>query len=481
MTSLQWPHVTVTGLPQNLAAHPVVLTIEIVLFAYFLIVNVIDFALIVSAMRALPGFMKLNRSGELKNAVRAYPTPVSVILPVFNEEEHVVSVIRSLLSMQYEQFEIVVVNDGSTDQTLEAISNEFQLVPVPEGRYVGLQTKPVRATYRSKLYKNLRVLDKINGGKGDALNAGLNEARYPLILAADGDSLYASNTLEEMTQPFALDHNTVGCGAAIRIVNDRKNLLVRFQIAEYLRAALTSRFAWAPINGIMCLSGACALWKKDVIVNAGGYLTNTVWEDAEMTVRVHNYMRGTGQPYRIAFVPEGLCWTHAPETLGELARQRISWHRHITETVSKHRSLLLRPKAGVIGWFALPAYIVTEWLAPMWLLLGAAFIIVTSVMGILSVEAQLALLAVVFAFTVLKMAMALMLDEVSFRSYTLRDVWGLFAAGMLEQIGYRQLMSLWGLAGMFSFYFKLPIRGKRRGVMSPFEAPYRPAKRRQAA
>jgi cellulose synthase/poly-beta-1,6-N-acetylglucosamine synthase-like glycosyltransferase len=469
------------GLQQDLAAHPAVIAIEIVLFLYFLLVNVIDFALIVASLRALPGFMKLNRSGALKEAVKAYPTPVSVLLPVYNEQEHVVSVIRSLLSMQYAQFEIIVINDGSTDKTLDTIAKEFQLIPVPEGRYIGLQTKPVHTVYRSKLYKNLRVLDKENGGKGDALNAGLNEARYPLILAADGDSLYAANTLEQMMQPFAEDHDTVGCGAAIRIMNDRKNLLVRFQIAEYLRAALNSRFAWAPVNGIMCISGACAMWKKDVVVSAGGYLTNTVWEDAEMTVRVHHYMRASGRPYRIAFVPEALCWTHAPETLGDLRRQRISWHRHITETVSRHRTLLLRPKSGVIGWFALPAYVLTEWFAPVWLLLGLAFVIATSVMGILSIQAQLVLLAVVFAFTVLKMAMALILDEVSYRSYTLRDVWGLFAIGMLEQIGYRQLLSLWSLAGIFSFYFKLPIRGERRGVMSPFEAPYRPSKRRQAA
>ncbi|HKU69147.1 MAG TPA: glycosyltransferase family 2 protein, partial [Candidatus Baltobacteraceae bacterium] len=254
-----------------------------------------------------------------------------------------------------------------------------------------------------------------------------------------------------------------------------------FQIAEYLRAALTSRFAWAPFNGIMCISGACAMWKKDIVVAAGGYLTNTVWEDAEMTVRVHHYMRATRRPYRIAFVPEALCLTHAPETLGELRRQRVSWHRHITEAISNHRTMLLRPRTGLVGWFALPAYVLTEWLAPLWLLLGFGFLIASSVMGILSVQAQLVLLAVVFAFTVFKMAMALILDEVSYRSYTLRDVWGLFAIGMIEQIGYRQLLSLWSLAGMLSFYLKLPIRGRRRGVMGPFEAPYRPSKRREAA
>lgn len=465
----------------DLAAHPVVLAIEIVLFAYFLLVNVIDFALIVTSLRTLPRFMKLNRSGALADAVRNFPTPVSVLLPVFNEAQHVSGVIRSLLEMRYAQFEIVVINDGSTDKTLETIADEFGLVPVPEARYAGLKTKPVHAVYRSTLYQHLRVVDKQNGGKGDALNAGLNEARYPMILAADGDSYYTTDTLEQMMQPFAEDHNTVGCGAALRVANKRKSLLVRFQIAEYLRAALNSRFAWAPLNGIMCISGACALWKKDVIVGAGGYLTHTIWEDAELTVRVHHYMRKTGQRYRIAFIPEAVCWTQVPERLGDLQHQRMAWHRHITETVAKHRNLLFHWKAGATGWFALPAYVLTEWLAPIWLLAGVGFAIVTSAMGMLSVQAQLALLAVVFALTVLKTAMALVLDEVSYRSYTLRDVWTLLGVSILEQIGFRQLVALWSLAGMLAFFLKLPIRGSRRGIISPFEAPYRPARGRQAA
>lgn len=474
MTRFQWPHISLVNLPGDLLAHPVIIAIEVVLFAYFLIANVIDFTLIFSSLRALPRFMKMNASGALVDAVKNFATPVSVIVPVFNEEEQVADVVRSLLDMRYGQFEVIVVNDGSTDRTLETLSKEFQLIPVPQTGYVGLRTKAVRGMYRSRLYRTLRVVDKENGGKGDALNAGLNESRYPMVLMADGDSLYAPDTLEQMAQPFVEDQHTVGCGAALRILNTKPhNMLVRFQEVEYLRAALNSRFGWAPMNGIMSISGACALWKKDVLVNAGGYAANTVWEDAEMTVRVHHYMRASKTPYRIAFVPEGVCFTRVPDTLGDLQRQRVSWHRHITETVTKHRTMLLRPKMGVVGWFALPAYVLNEWLAPVWLLLGLGFVIATAVLGMISWEAQLALLAVVFAFTVLKMAMALILDEMSYHEYGVRDVWSLFAVAFLEQFGYRQLLALWGLAGMFAFYFKLPIRGKRRGVISPLEPPYR--------
>jgi cellulose synthase/poly-beta-1,6-N-acetylglucosamine synthase-like glycosyltransferase len=253
---------------------------------------------------------------------------------------------------------------------------------------------------------------------------------------------------------------------------------VRFQEVEYLRAAFNSRFALAPLNGIMCISGACALWKKSVLVNAGGYASNMVWEDAEMTVRVHHYLRSSKTPYRIAFVPEGVCLTRVPETLGDLRRQRMSWQRHITETVATHRNMLFRPGMGLAGWFALPAYVLGEWLAPLWLLLGLIFAVTTAVLGVISWQAQLALLAVVFALTVLKTAMAIVLDELAYSELRLRNVWTLFAAAMLEQFGFRQLLALWGLAGMISFYLKLPIRG-RRHVIGPFEPPYRPVMRRR--
>jgi cellulose synthase/poly-beta-1,6-N-acetylglucosamine synthase-like glycosyltransferase len=485
--NLQWPHVTVTGLPSGLSASPIVIAIELLLFAYFVVVNAIDFALIVVAMRRLPAFIKLGRADTLRSATLPYATPVSIILPAYNEEEHILAVVTSLSNIKYPNYEIIVVNDGSKDATLKILQDAYDLVPVPQAQYVRFQTKAIRTLYRSRKLPNLRVLDKENGGKGDALNAGLNESRYPLFLAADGDSIYTPDVLEQMIQPFLQDSATVGCGAGLRILNgaDRsgpipvqrklpRSLLVRFQIVEYLRAGLTSRFGWAPLNGIMCISGACALWKKDVVIDAGGYATSTIWEDAEMTVRVHHYMRASRRRYAIAFVPAGVCWTTVPETLSELGNQRVSWHRHISEAISRHRNMLFRPRAGLIGSFALPAYVFNEWLAPLWLLVGLGFLTVAGILGILSWQAQLALLTMVFALTVLKMSMAFLLDEVSYRTYGMHDVWALFVAAMLEQFGYRQLQAVWNLKGMLQFYLKRPIRGNTEGIAGPSDPPYQP-------
>lgn len=465
---------TITGMPQGLSAHPTIVAIELMLFAYFLFSNAVDFALIAGALRHLPRMIRIGDADDQRLAAVTYAPPVSIVLPAYNEEEHIVKVVRSLLEVRYPQHELVVVNDGSTDGTLAALTQAFSLVPLPEARYVGLKTKPVRQVYRSTVFPNLRVLDKQNGGKGDALNAGINESRYPMIFAADGDSIYGADLLEEMIVPFLQDPETVGCGAAIRIVNKKRGLVVKLQIIEYLRASLNSRFGWRLFNGIMCISGACALWKKDVLLAAGGYSTDTIWEDAEMTMRVHNCMRAGRRKYRIAFVPTGVCWTHVPENLQELAQQRMSWHRHISEAVSRNRRLLFSRGGGVAGWFALPAYALFEWLAPLWLLFGAAFFIAAGVIGILSWQAQIALFAAAFALTALKTALALLLDQLSYRTVESRDVPALFGAALIEPLGFRQLMAAWNLIGIAQFCFKRPIRGRRTGIAGPFDAPYRP-------
>jgi cellulose synthase/poly-beta-1,6-N-acetylglucosamine synthase-like glycosyltransferase len=467
----------------------IVIAIEVVLCVYFVLVNAIDFMLIVASWRSLPAFMRLGAADTMRKVTLSFAPPVSVILPAYNEGEQIVPVIHSLLQIRYPQFEVILVNDGSSDDTLERLKDRYGLVPAPQGRYARFKTKALRGMYRSTKYPNVRVIDKENGGKGDALNAGINESRYPLIFVADGDSLYAVDTLEQMTQPFLTDPATVGCGAGIRALNEAdtsggtpvrrslpRNMLVRFQIVEYLRAGLASRFAWAPLNGIMCLSGACALWKKDVIVAAGGYSTNTVWEDAEMTVRVHHYMRSARKRYRIAFVPAGMCWTSVPETLAALKHQRISWHRHITETVTKHRNMLFGKNMGLVGWFALPAYVLCEWLAPIWLLFGLAFAVVTAILGVFSWPLQLALIVAIFALSWLKMAMAFLLDEVSYRTHSPAEVWALFIAAIFEQLGYRQLLAWWSILGMLQFYARRPIRGRITGILRPSDPPYRPAK-----
>lgn len=268
-------HILVLGAPLGLGGSAPILIAELLLFLYFLAVNLVDLMTILVALVALPRSIRIDAGDALGRTLSVFSTPVSVLVPAFNEEAEIVEAVRSLVDFKYVEHEVIVINDGSTDGTMARLIEAFDLVPFSAARYVKFQTKPIRTTYRSTSSTNLFVIDKENGGKGDALNAGLNAARYPLLFSADADTLYADDCLEKMVQPFLEDLRTVACGANIGILNEAqiregrpfhislpRNFLVRCQILEYLRSFLNCRAGWTPLNCLMIVSGACGLWKK---------------------------------------------------------------------------------------------------------------------------------------------------------------------------------------------------------------------------
>jgi cellulose synthase/poly-beta-1,6-N-acetylglucosamine synthase-like glycosyltransferase len=459
----------------------VVFTIEVLLFAYFISANGFYAFTALLALANLPLFVKLHRVDPLRRSYSALDTPVSVIVPAFDEREHVVKTVRSLLALEYPTFEVIVVNDGSTDGTLEALGEAFALEPYPDAYRVSLPTEEVRETYRSAQYPALRVIDKANGGKADALNAGLNVARYPLVLAGDAKSYYHPSTLQWMTEPFQKDGRTMVVGGAVAVGNGGtpdargelvpklpSRLLLRFQALEYLRTFLSNRLGWAPLNALGMVSGACGLWRKDLLVEAGGYRRDTVWEDMEMTLRVHHMMRRKGRTYRVAFTPYPVCWTIVPETLGSLYRQRVLWHRHLSECLSIHRGLLL--KGGALGWMTLPYLIFFEWLAPLVVTFAIAFGAAGLIFHFLTWQSQAVLLALAITLAILISFVAILLDEISFTAYRLSDVWNLILAAFLDNFGYRQFVGFANLAGLIAWATRSSYRGRKPPGM--FVKPY---------
>jgi len=469
----------------------VVLAIEIVLFSYFLLVNGFYVATAIVALFRLPGFVQQHLAEPVRRSYSQDEYPVSVLVPAYNEGSGVVKTIMSLLQLDYALYEIIVINDGSTDSTLDRLKEHFALQRFPEATCLTFKTQPVRATYCSAQYPALRVVDKENGGKADALNAGINSARYPLIFACDGDSYYSPDALLCLTEPYLQDPNTVVSGGGIGVSNDcvfedgkladvrlSKNWIVRFQVLEYLRAFLSSRLGWARVNALAIISGACGLWRKDVITEAGGYRTDTVWEDMEMTLRVHHMLRKRRQPYRVAFTPFIVCWTEVPRTVREIWRQRVSWHRHVSECMTIHRRMLFGRWTGSVGWISFPYFVLCEWLAPLMVVLGFAFGFVAAYFGFLSYTLQYILLGLVFTLSLAVSAAAILLDELSFNTYSPRDLFALFVSAFLEQIGYRQLVTLANLGGLAMWVNRAPIRGKR-SVPSWNVPAYDPLERRQ--
>lgn len=433
-----------------------------VFLGYFLLMNGAYLLLNLSAMFALRNYLLGRRIDMLPKAYSDYEMPISIIVPAYNEQGTIVASVRALLQLRYPEYEVVVVNDGSRDETVQALREAFALQPFPEAYRQRLPTAEINAIYRSTSHPNIRVIDKSNGGKADALNAGINASRYPLFCCVDADSILHPDSLYRVLQPFLDDRRTVACGGTVRVVNgstvrdgfvEKVGLpgspLALFQIVEYLRAFLFGRLGWSPFNALLIISGAFGLFRKEVVIAAGGYRTDTIGEDMELVVRLHRLLRQAGTPYRIVFVPDPICWTEAPEDLRTLARQRIRWQRGLGESLGKNIGLMTQRNAGIVGRVAFPFNLVFELFGPLLEVAGYLFIVIAAVNGWISLEAAVAFLLAAVGLGIVLSTSALLLEEASFHVYPgLRATLVLFAAAVLENFGYRQMNSVWRLVGV---------------------------------
>lgn len=439
---------------------------------YFIGLNFGYLLLNAVAVVSLTRYMNQHAWGSLPQAYASYEPPISVLVPAFNEEATIAASLRSLLQLNYPEYEIVVINDGSRDRTLEVLTREFSLVPFPEAYRQRLATRPVRGIFASPAHPNLRVVDKENGGKADALNVGINCARYPLFCGVDADSVLQRDSLQRVVQPFLEDPRTVAAGGTIRIANGcvvsegfltrvgiPRRMLPLFQVVEYLRAFLFGRLGWSPLNALLIISGAFGLFYKERVIAAGGYRTDTVGEDMDLVVRLHQMLRREGRPYRITFVPDPICWTEAPEDFRTLKNQRVRWQRGLAESLWRSRGMLFHPRSGTVGWLAFPFMLVFELLGPLIEVVGYLFMGVAYSTGMVSGAAFLAFLTVALGLGALLSVNALLLEEFSFHLYPrMRDILILFGAALLENFGYRQLITLWRLGGFLRWW--LPGKGQ---------------------
>jgi cellulose synthase/poly-beta-1,6-N-acetylglucosamine synthase-like glycosyltransferase len=437
--------------------------------AYFLTINTLYLVFSVIAFFVLIQHRRRWTSRALDIVMRSPATPaISVIAPAYNEEATIEQSLRSLLLLNYPQFEVVVVNDGSKDKTVETMVEAFGLMQAPVVYQQPIATQPVQALYRSLDNPDLVVIDKANGGKADAINAGINAARHPLVCVIDADSILEPEALLRAALPFVESPHTLATGGIIRIVNDCKveagrvtrvgmpsSWLARFQVVEYLRAFLSGRTAMSAINALLIISGAFGLFRRDAVVEVGGFRHDTIGEDMEIVARLHRRWRDTGRPYRIVFQPDPVCWTEAPESRKILASQRNRWQRGTCQVLSYHLSMLMNPKYGSVGLFALPYFLIFEAAGPI---IEASGYIVTAVavgFGMIDVVfAELLFLSAVVFGAVISLT-SVLLEEMSFRRYPkVRQLLLLAALGVIENFGYRQLTTWWRLKGVIDFVRK---------------------------
>ena len=430
--------------------------------AYLVVVNLGYVTLNVVSYVVLRRYKQRQTLGPLSTRFSNLELPVSLVIPAFNEEATVVATVRSLLQLNYSHFEIVVVNDGSTDRTLDLLKRSFDMRPFPEVVRRRLATEPIRGVYRSATHPELKVIDKQNGGKADALNAGINAARYPLFCALDADGVLRPDSLRGITRPFQDDPRTVAAGGIIRIANGcdvvngwlvatglPRHPLALLQVIEYCRAFLFGRLGWNPLNGLLVVSGAFGVFHKETVIEVGGYRRNTIGEDMELVVRLHRILSQEQRPYRIVFAPEPVCWTEAPEDIVTLRNQRIRWQRGLCESLWLNARLLFSRRGGWAGWLAFPFALAFECLSPIvealgWIYFGGGFLA-----GYVDWNLALAFIVVNIGFGTLLSVSSLLLDEISHHTYPRHNqIVVLLVAAVAENLGYRQLTAYWRFLGL---------------------------------
>lgn len=470
---------------------------ERVIIYYVGAINTVYFLLMVIGFFALREYRSQTTPQE-RFALASSPLvpEVSIIVPAFNEAVTIVESVKALLNLRYPNYNVIVVNDGSRDQTLHLLVEHFQLYKSACRTEATLSTKPVRAVYQSRSPIQLIVVDKENGGKSDALNAGLNVAHAPLVAAVDSDSLLEPDALLNVVEPFLKDPDRVlACGGIIRVVNgcqvDHGNVvriatprrgIALFQTIEYLRAFLGGRVAFSFFNSLLLISGAFGIFNRKAVVEAGGFLTTTVGEDMELVVRLHKQWRQKKSDYRIVFVPEPVCWTEVPENWETLHRQRNRWQRGTVETLSNHRDMIFRPQFGAPGLFALPYFLFFEMLGPAVELAGYGMTIAGICFGLISLEVATWFFVVSVLFGILLSMSAVVLEEFTMRRYPgVGDLGRLLAAAVLENLGYRQLLAAWRVQGVWDAlrkkrgWGKMERHGFQRQIVRIRQQPSTPA------
>lgn len=450
---------------------------ELIVLGYFLAVNAFYVLLLGSAAVELAHNARMSRLEQRWRVLGSPFAPrISVLAPAYGEEATIADSTHALLALNYPSLEVIVVVDGSPDRTLDVLIETFELEPIHPLVRLRLQSEAMRGLYRSSRFPNLIVADKENGGKADALNAAINISSGELVCAIDADTIIESDALQRMVRPFLLDRDVVASGGTIRVANGSQIVkgqvararapsrpLAGFQAVEYLRAFLVGRVGWNRLGGNLIISGAFGLFHAASVVEAGGYLHETVGEDMELVARLRARGRERRTRHRISFVPDPVAWTEVPEHLRALGRQRDRWHRGLADTLWRHRRTMLNPRYGALGLVVMPYFLFVELLAPVVEALGFVTLVIAIPLGALNPRFALLFFAVAYGVGTGLSLVTFMLEELTFHRYDSRgDRLRMIGWALLESLGYRQLTVVWRLRGLWGW-----MRGRKEwGAMT---------------
>lgn len=442
---------------------------QLVLLIYFAGIQFLSLLLSYRGVRHLWRSTREKPDSMLEDlAEQPIARPVSILVPAHNEGKTIIESVRSLSRLRFLNFEIIVISDGSTDDTVSLLEEEFGLEERPHLFARRLATKEITRILGGGELSNLTVVEKARGGKSDALNAGLNLAKYPLVCTVDADSLLESDALLRAARVFADDETVIAVGGTVRPLNGGhveegsvkslalpRRWLERVQIVEYARSFFTSRVGWASWNALLLISGAFGVFRRESVLAIGGYRAETVGEDLDLVVRLHRHYRSEKIPYRILSLPDPMCWTQVPSDLTSLRSQRNRWQRGLWEILWSSKDMVLRPSYGRLGFLSLPYLWLFEGLAPLIEIFGYLVIPLSAFLGILSVEFAILFFILAVGFSLLTSVMGLaieMLLENRYSSFKERLL--LLVSAVVELFGVRQVLAFERLMAFFQVWSK---------------------------
>jgi len=439
------------------------------LFYYYLISNFAYLAMLVIALRTSAQHLRHLQSIRF-DWIKDSPMmpPITLLVPAHNEDKFICTAVKNLLDLDYPELEVIIINDGSIDNSLGVMQREFRLRPVRAIYIPQVASAPVRGLYRSDVDVRLLVVDKESvGSKADAINAGLNAASSPYVCVVDADSVLERDALLRIMVPILADPSrVVAAGGIIRVLNGseiakgrirrvrlaRKSIEV-IQVIEYLRAFLIGREAWARGNMLMIVSGAFGVFRTDLVRSVGGYRPFAIGEDFDLVARLHRYLLKKQADYRIEFVPDPVCWTEVPSDLRSLARQRARWHKGLLDVLWPNRDMLFRPRYGRVGCLALPYLWIFELLAPVIEIAGFVTVLLAAMIGALSWTFSLQFVLFGYGFATLISIGSVLQEELTYKRYNdWQDVARLVSYCFLEHFPYRQLHMIWRLQGLWQYF-----------------------------
>ncbi len=426
-------------------------------------------------------YINKNSFTDYRTLVSSPHVPsLSILAPAYNEGATIIENVRSLLSIYYSNLEVVIINDGSKDDTMAKLIKAYDLKKIDYFVRYQISTKEVRGIYKSSnpVYKKLVVVDKMNGGKADALNVGVNIASNDYIVCIDVDCVLEQDALLKLTKPFIEETKVkvIATGGVVRIANScviehgkllkvrlPEQYLPRMQVLEYIRAFLLGRMAWSRLNGLLLISGAFGAFDKEIVIKCGGYNHNTVGEDMELVVRMRRYMEERNEPYKVAFIPDPLCWTEAPASYKILGRQRNRWTRGTIETLQIHKKMFFNPKYGILGMLSYPYWFFFEMCAPAIEFLGFIALLVMSFFGVIDWSTFFLFLAFIISFGYTYSAFAVLMEVLTYNQYKRRtDVMKLLLTGLTEPFRFHPFVVWHGVMG----YIDLLRKKKSWGEMT---------------